>query len=153
MPIPFRLSSPSHFLFSHMSMAIQVIQTETRDPLRERQNLVQRWCFFLFFLVVHFVFLNTNHRSVSDKTPRGGKPKILRNRLQSEDQVRLLFLKQAFLVCQCSGELSCADPSSGKKAQPQVGRSDEPAQGDRTSLSQSCRLFSTWPTQKLSVSG
>ena len=90
---------------------------------------------------------------MSDKTPRGEKPKILRNRLQSEDQVRLLFLKQALLVFQCSGELSCADLSSGKKAQPQVGRSDEPAQGDRTSLSQSCRLFSTWPTQKLSVSG
>ena len=118
-----------------------------------RQNLVQRWCFFLFFLVGHFLLLNTIHRSVSDKTPWGWKPKILRNRLQSEDQVRLLFLKQAFLVCQCSGELSCADPSSGKKAQPQVGRSDEPAQGDRTSLSQSCRLFSTWPTLKLSLSG
>ena len=71
---------------------IQVIQTETRDPLRERQNLVQRWSFFLLFLVAHFVFLNVNHRSVSDKTPRGGKPKVLRNRLQSEDQVRPLFL-------------------------------------------------------------
>ena len=116
-----------------------------RDPwsiTRETESC-SKVVFFLLFPLVHFVFLNINHRSVSDKTPRGGKPKILRNRLQSEDQVRLLFLKQAFLVCQCSGELSCADPSSGKKAQPQVGRSDEPAQGDRTSLSQSCRLFST----------
>ena len=90
--IPSSPSPPSHFQLPHMSMMIQVIQTETRDPLRERQNLVQRWCLFLFFLVVHFVFLNINHRSVSDKTPRGGKPKVLRNRLQSEDQVRPLFL-------------------------------------------------------------
>ena len=87
---------PSHFLLSHISMMIQVILTGTRDPLGERQNLVQRWCFILFFLVVHFLLLNTIHRSVSNKTPRGGKPRILRNRLQSEDQVRLLFLDAFF---------------------------------------------------------
>jgi len=47
----------------------EVTQSENRDPLRERQNLVQR--------------------SASDQTP-GGQSKVLRKRLQSEDQENLV---------------------------------------------------------------
>jgi len=47
----------------------EVTQTESRDPLRERQNLVQR--------------------SASDQTP-SGQSKVLRKRLQSEDQENLV---------------------------------------------------------------
>jgi len=47
----------------------EVTQTENRDPLRERQNLVQR--------------------SASDQTP-GGQSKVLRGRLQTEDQENLV---------------------------------------------------------------
>jgi len=46
-----------------------VTQTESRDPLRERQNLVQR--------------------SASDQTP-GGQSKVLRGRLQTDDQENLV---------------------------------------------------------------
>jgi len=47
----------------------EVTQTESRDPLRERQNLVQR--------------------SASDQTP-GGQSKVLRGRLQTDDQENLV---------------------------------------------------------------
>ena len=70
---------------------IQVTQTEIRDPLRERQNLVQRWQLVFIFRYMASCLGNqlVTFRSASDQTP-GGQSKVLRKRLQSEDQVRRL---------------------------------------------------------------
>ena len=61
-------------------------QTEYRDPLRERQNLVQRWN----ILLCSHILIHGDIRSASDQTPGAQSKKALRGRLQTEDQVRRL---------------------------------------------------------------